>query len=431
MISVTKLLLDHASSGDAIRYGEVVEESGQKQGSASPVPPVSAAERRPVVVWNLTRSCNLRCMHCYTDSEGGRYPGELSTDQARSVIDDLAEFGVPALLLSGGEPLTRYDFWELVPYARERGLRLTLSTNGTLIDETTARGLKEHGFTYVGISFDGIGEVNDRFRGKAGAFDAAMRGLRHCKAVGQRVGLRMTLTRHNYQDLRNIFAFIEAEEIERVCFYHLVYAGRGDGLQDSDLTHAETRDALDLIAECTLDLHARGKPVEVLTVDNHADGVYYYQQAMQHDPEQADRIEARLRWNGGGRNSSGVGVADIDFLGNVHADQFSMHYSFGNVKERKFSEIWTDLSNERLYDLRNQEGRIDGKCSVCKWYGLCGGGMRVRAERVYGTPWKPDPACYLTADECGISPKQEQALRDEGKWVEPPEYLLQGMQQQS
>lgn len=426
MISVTKLLLDQVAAGDAIRYGENVPEKHGMPGSTPPEAPTSAEARRPVVVWNLTRSCNLRCVHCYTDSEGKRYDGELSTEQAKGVIDDLADFGIPALLLSGGEPLTRHDFWELVPYARERGLRLTLSTNGTLIDEETARRLKDHGFTYVGISFDGIGEVNDRFRGKEGAFDAAVRGLRNCIAVGQRVGLRMTLTRNNYEDLDNIFDFIEAEGIGRVCFYHLVYSGRGGGLQESDLTHAETRDALDKIAARTLDMHQRGKPIEVLTVDNHIDGVYFYQRALESDPALAERIEKRLRWNGGGRNSSGVGIGDIDFLGNVHADQFSMNYSFGNVKERKFSDIWTDLSDERLYALRNQEGRIEGKCSACKWYGLCGGGMRVRAERVYGTPWRPDPACYLSAEECGISPEQERELREAGAWVDPPEYLTQG-----
>ncbi|MEW6777619.1 MAG: radical SAM protein [Bdellovibrionota bacterium] len=420
MINFSKLLADQSSSSDGLRYGE---KSLAADGTVSAVPAKSARERRPVVVWNLTRTCNLRCIHCYSDSESKRYSGELSTDEAKAVIDDLAGFNIPALLLSGGEPLVRHDFWELVPYAREKGLRLTLSTNGTLIDLPTAKKLKEAGFTYVGISLDGIGATNDFFRGKEGAFDAAVRGFRNCKEAGQRVGLRLTLTRHNYNHLDQIFDFIEQENIQRACFYHLVYSGRGGGLRECDLTHAETRDAIRRIAARVRDFAARGIEKEILTVDNPVDGVLLYLDTQENDVARANTIRERLAWNGGGRFSSGTAIADIDFLGNIHADQFWMHYSFGNVRQRPFSKIWTDLSDELLKGLRDQEKRIQGKCSLCRWYSLCGGGMRVRAERVYETPWAPDPACYLTLEECGISAAQAQELRKRGEWYDPPAAL--------
>src|SRR3954452_4484149 len=153
----------------------------------------SAAERRPIVVWNITRTCNLKCVHCYTDSEAKKYPDELSTDQCKTVLNDLAEFKVPAVLFSGGEPLVRRDLFELAAHARSLGLHVVLSTNGTLIDRKIAQQFKDLKFAYIGISLDSaIPAVHDEFRGQRGAFERAMAGFRHCVAVEQKVGLRLT-----------------------------------------------------------------------------------------------------------------------------------------------------------------------------------------------------------------------------------------------
>jgi len=420
MIDITSLYFGRESEGNSLRYGV-----GEPEYSAAGGPrrPRSAAERKPVVVWNLTRTCNLRCIHCYSSSQAKHYPGELTTPEAKALIDDLAGFGVPALLLSGGEPLTRHDFWELVPYARSKGLKLTLSTNGTLIDTDTARRLKEHGFSYVGISLDGIGEINDFFRGRQGAFEQAAAGFRNCIEAGQKVGLRLTLTRHNVQQLDQIFGFIRQEGIQRVCFYHLVYSGRGADMRQHDLTHEETRRAIEQIIARTGELLKDGHNIEVLTVDNHTDGAYVLNRLSKDYPERYAKAQERLLWNGGGRFSSGVGIGDIDFLGNVHADQFWMDHSFGNVKERRFSEIWKDLSDPLLAGLRDQSGRIQGKCSLCKFYPVCGGGLRVRANRVYGTPWAPDPGCYFSTEECGISDEEISRLKSTGNWYDPPAHL--------
>jgi radical SAM protein with 4Fe4S-binding SPASM domain len=388
MVNITKLYCGEEQPADGLRYGH---------GHGAPK---SAAERRPIVVWNVTRSCNLRCVHCYSDSHAQKYPGELTHDEAKRVIDDLAAFNVPAVLFSGGEPLTRPDLLELMEYAVTSGLRVTLSTNGTLIDEPTAQWLRELGLTYVGISLDGIGETNDLFRGKKGAYDSAVRGMRYCRAVGQKVGLRLTLTRRNCMDLHDIFDFIETEDIQRACFYHLVYSGRGNAADE--LTTGEIRRAMDIILERTRVFHQRGLKKEILTVDNHADNAYLYLKLREREPERAEEVYQLMKWNGGGANSSGVGIANIDTQGNVHPDQFWQSATLGNVKQRPFSEIWSDNSIPLLAGLRNRLPLLQGRCAGCRFQEICGGSFRVRAAQVHGNPWASDPACYLTDNEIGL-----------------------------
>ncbi len=397
MIDITRLYCDRDTPADSLRYGHGRQSRPMAGAPVIPQRPQSAAERRPVVAWNVSRTCNLKCVHCYTDSEARKYEGELSTGEGKALIEDLARFRIPALLFSGGEPLMRKDLFELASHAVSLGIRPTLSTNGTLINEETARRIKKIGFSYVGISLDGIGSVNDAFRGQPGAFTKAMAGFRHCKQAGQRVGLRLTLTRHNYRDLHRIFDFIEAEEIDRACFYHLVYSGRGK--ESDDLTHEETRDALDIILARTRDLHDRGLEKDILTVDNHVDGIYLYLKLLAEDEARAESVMRLLSWNGGGMYSSGVGFGDIDFDGNVHPDQFWMHYSFGNVHERPFSEIWMDASDPLMAGLKDRRSYIHGRCRTCRWFDACGGALRVRADLVHNDPWAPDPACYLTDEE--------------------------------
>ncbi len=358
----------------------------------------SAQSRRPIVVWNITRTCNLKCAHCYTDSEAKKYSGELTTDEAKTVLDDLAQFHVPAVLFSGGEPLTRPDVFELAGYARSKGLHVVLSTNGTLIDRETAQRLKDLEFAYVGISLDSaIPAIHDQFRGMPGAFERTMRGFRHCVDVGQKVGLRLTLTRQTFVDLDKIFDFIEREGINRACFYHLCPAGRGKSVMD--LTTAESRQAVDIIINRTGDLIKRGKNIEILTVDNHADGPYLYLKMLAENHPRAQQVLEMLAWNGGGRYSSGVGISNIDFNGHVHADQFSMYRSFGNVRERKFSDIWQDTSIPILGGLKDRLPLLQGRCATCRFKPVCGGSLRARAEISTGEPWAADPGCYLTDEE--------------------------------
>ncbi|MDD4803143.1 MAG: putative heme d1 biosynthesis radical SAM protein NirJ1 [Syntrophomonas sp.] len=391
MISITKLLFSTDYFGDSLRY------SADSRGAIHGV----TTNAGPVVVWNSTRTCNLHCRHCYMDSEAKKYEDELTTGEAKKFIDDLAEFRVPVLLFSGGEPLMRSDFFELAEYTASRGIRPTLSTNGTLITLDIARRIKEIGVGYVGISLDGLREVNDKFRGQEGAFLKAMQGIKNCVAVGQRVGLRFTINHHNLQEMDNIFDFIEAENIDRVCFYHLVYSGRGSQMIDEDVTPAQSRQAMDTIIRRTRDFEKRGLAKEILTVDNHCDGVYLYLKALKEDPEQAKKIKALISLNRG--NRSGIAFGEVDPQGFVHPDQFTQHHTFGNVRERKFGDIWTDLSNPILAGLKNRQPLLKGRCAVCQYLDICNGNFRTRAEAVTGDFWESDPACYLTDDELGIN----------------------------
>jgi radical SAM protein with 4Fe4S-binding SPASM domain len=402
MINITRLYCGEGTPSDDLRYGEKNEKIFHCKGVDADRLPKSASERRPIVVWNSTRKCNLKCVHCYTDSDYKDYQGELTTEEAKKMIKDLGKFKVPAILFSGGEPILRKDLFELAEFALENGVKPTLSTNGTLITKERAKKLKSTGFTYVGISLDGIDEINDKFRGVSGAFAKAMEGFRNCVDVGQRVGLRLTLTKRNYEDLDKIFDFIEKEEINRACFYHLVYSGRGENIQKDDLTHEESRQAMDIILKRTKDFSDRGLDKEILTVDNHVDGIYLYLKLKEENPERAEEIIKLLKWNGGGLYSTGVGIGEIDFFGNVHPDQFWMDHTFGNVKDRPFGEIWMDTSDPIMSGLKARKALLKGKCSRCKWIDACGGSFRVRALRVYNDPWMEDPQCYLTNKECGI-----------------------------
>ncbi len=379
MLSISRIYCGRKGPGDHLRYGE-------------------KAHEKPVVVWNATRRCNLRCLHCYSQSEDREYPGELTTGEAREVIRDLAEFGVPVLIFSGGEPLLRRDIFELASLASSEGIKTVLSTNGTLITESVAERIKKAGFSYVGISLDGVGEVHDRVRGVGGAFANAVRGIRNLMRIGVRVGVRFTITRYNYRDIPAVFDFVEREGIPRLCFYHLVYVGRGR--VEHDVPLEEKRRIMDYILARTRDLCERGKDIEVLTADNHADGAYIYLKLRKEDPRRAEEALKLLRISGG--NSSGKGIAAIDFYGDVHPDQFWSHYTLGNVRRRRFSEIWSDESEPLLHALRNRRRFLEGRCSRCAFLDICNGSLRVRAEMVYGNIWAPDPACYLRDDEIGV-----------------------------
>jgi 12,18-didecarboxysiroheme deacetylase len=392
VIGISKLYCGTVEPSDALRYGR------QSKDLPSHLLQFSS-DKKPVVVWNLTRACNLQCMHCYARAVSETREREMDTEQAFSVLDDLARFGVPVVLFSGGEPLMRRDLLRLASYAVQKGMRAVISTNGTLITKDKAKELREVGLSYVGVSLDGMEEVHDRFRGRKGAFQSAMEGIRNCREVGLKVGLRFTVNRLNRQEVPGVFDLLERENIPRICFYHLVYAGRGSNLIEQDLDHAGTRQVVDLIVDRTRALHEKGLPVEVLTVDNHADGPYVYLRMLKEGSGRAGEVLELLRMNEG--NSSGRGIGCISWDGAVHADQFWRHQSFGNVLDRPFSEIWTDLGHPLMAMLKDKKRHVKGRCAVCRWLDICGGNFRVRAEAVTGDLWAPDPACYLTDEEIG------------------------------
>ena len=385
MINLTRLLC------------EINQSTGSPRPAAEFGKRDTAEARRPLVVWNITRSCNLKCVHCYADADAREFPGELDWVGYRDVIDSLAAFRVPDLMLSGGEPLIHPLFFYIAGYARERGLRLTLSTNGTLLTPETAKKIRGLDFAFVGISLDGVGEAHDRVRGRAGTFEKAVAAFRNCRAVGQKAGVRVTLARDTVEDLDNILDFIEKEDIPHISFYHLVYSGRGANL--SPLEPDETRMALDKIMDRVESWHSVGNPREVFTVDQPADGPYLLLRLAKSNPERAGKALEQLRANVVGNQGSGVGVANIDTQGNVHPDEFWQDHTLGNVRDRLFNRIWLDLSDPVLRELRKTPHPLGGRCAGCNYLELCGGGFRARAWQRFGDPWAEDPSCYLSDSE--------------------------------
>lgn len=393
MIGISKLYCGAVEPSDVLRYNRHSKDLPSHLLQFS-------IDKKPVVVWNVTKACNLRCVHCYARAGETSPADELTNEQGKILIDDLSDFGVPVILFSGGEPLMRPDLVDLASYAVKKGIRAVISTNGTLITADRAMELRDIGLSYVGVSLDGIGEVHDRFRGKEGAFYDTLRGIDNCQKAGLKVGLRFTMNRLNVAEISKIFDLLEEKDIPRACFYHLVYAGRGSDMVKQDLTHEETRKTVDLIMDRTRDLHERGKPKEVLTVDNHADGPYLYLRVLREDPVRAKEVLSLLEMNEG--NSSGRGIGCVSWDGNVYADQFWRHYSFGNVRERPFSEIWMDTSDPLMAKLKDRKRYVKGRCARCRWLDICAGNFRVRAEAVTGDVWAEDPACYLTDEEISI-----------------------------
>jgi heme d1 biosynthesis radical SAM protein NirJ len=261
------------------------------------------------------------------------------------------------------------------------------------------------GYDYVGISLDGLHDTHDRFRRKAGAFDASLAALRLLRDAGIKAGVRFTLTQDNARDLPALLDLVDAEGIDRFYLSHLNYGGRGNINRKTDAVFRTTRQAMDLLFDaCWRHLEA-GTPKEFVSGNNDADGVYLLHWVRQRFPACEAHLRAKLaQWGG---NSSGVNVANIDNLGNVHPDTFWWDYTLGNVKERPFSRIWTDASDPLMAGLRREPRAVKGRCGECRHFDICGGNTRVRAWQLTGDPWAEDPACYLDDDELGIAPGRE------------------------
>ncbi|MEO7954489.1 MAG: heme d1 biosynthesis radical SAM protein NirJ [Polaromonas sp.] len=360
-----------------------------------------ARQPGPVVIWNLIRRCNLTCKHCYALSADHDYAGELDTAEVFSVMDDLKAYRVPVLILSGGEPLLRADIFEIAARAKAQNFYIGLSSNGTLIDEPMAERVDAAGFNYVGISLDGLAETHDRFRRMNGAFDKSLAAVRLLTARGVKVGLRFTMTALNAHDLVPLLGLMRAEGVNKFYFSHLNYAGRGNIHRARDAQFQSTRDALDLLFDTAWAAARDGLDEEYVTGNNDADGPYLLQWVKQRFPQWHDALREHLvAWGG---NSSGVNVANIDNLGNVHPDTMWWHHTLGNVRERPFSAIWSDTSEPLMAGLKARPRPVKGRCASCMHLPICGGNTRVRAQQVTGSAWAEDPGCYLDDAEIGVT----------------------------
>jgi len=374
MINFTKLI------GAKATISEVIKEDVKAEKTSSLH--FTSDDKRPVVVWNITAQCNLACKHCYIQAQDKKLTNELTTNEAKTFIQDLATIKIPVLLFTGGEPLLRKDIFELGKFAAELGLHPVISTNGTLITYQVALSIKNAGFEYVGVSIDGMENGHDKFRGMKNSFQLAWEGIRNCMRVGLPTGIRFTVNKHNFKDLPAVLDLAIKESIPRFCLYHLVYAGKGKEMVKDDLN---IKDKINLINFLISKAYTISN-MEILTVDNPADGIYFY---LQNEfKENALEIKTLLEMAGG--CSVGQKVANVNPEGEVYPCQFWQDLHLGNVRDIPFSQVWqkeTDM-------FRQIKTNLKGKCGRCKYKELCGG-CRVRAKVIYGDYLEEDPACYL------------------------------------
>jgi radical SAM protein with 4Fe4S-binding SPASM domain len=381
MIIFSKALADSATVWEALRASQTCEN----------LPPDLvrfSTQAKPVVMWNLTRQCNLSCDHCYMDARpDGRE--ELSLEEGIRLVNDLADLKVPMLIFTGGEPLMSRNFYAYAFHAKEIGQRCVISTNGTLITPEAARLLAEAEIKYVGVSLDSASpQKHDSFRGVTGAYERALQGLRNARDAGLKTGLRITLTRDNWQDIPALLSLALDECIPRFCLYHLVPTGRGAGIADKDVTPEQRRSVIRFLAEAAVEL--KDRKIEILTTDSPMDGAYLLE-LLKDDPRR-DYVRSLLV-NAGGC-STGTKVANINHRGDVHPCHFMPQIIVGSVRERRFRDIWIDNPSPELKALRGMRSGLKGACGRCEYLDLCGG-CRQKAYYYCGDVLGEDPTCII------------------------------------
>ena len=339
-----------------------------------------------LVAWELTRRCNLRCAHCRANAEscvaetngrGSRSP-ELSFDEAMRVVDDIASFARPVLILTGGEPLLCPYLFELIAYAREKGLKPVIGTNATLIDDAVAAKIAAAGIPRVSVSIDfPTAAEHDRFRGTAGAFDAALKGVRALRAAGVEVQVNTTVTRLNRHLLGEMHDLAVGLDAQALHPFLLVPTGRGADLADVEMSAGEYEETLRWVCE-----RQKASPLEF-------------------KPTDAPQYQRILRQCGTGKSAcpftrgclAGTGFAFVGHSGDVQPCGY-FDLKLGNVRETPFSQIWRE--SPVFDDLRHPE-RLKGKCGICEFKAVCGG-CRARALAKSGDYLAEEPFCAHVPD---------------------------------
>jgi radical SAM protein with 4Fe4S-binding SPASM domain len=390
MINISKLYCGLAGESDHLRYS-------------------ADNSLGPVIAFNCTSRCNLLCRHCYSSSQANQKSEELTTDQTKKLLSQLAEVNCPVVLFSGGEPLLRSDLFELLAEAKRLGLRTVISSNGTLINSATAGQLADVGVSYVGISIDGQEAFHDNFRRVPGCFKAAMIGIKNCIKEGIKTGLRFTITQANIEQIPTIFDIAASNNIRRICFYHLVRVGRAEKLDSFVPTVEQTRQVLDVIIERTHNFAVKGLIDEVLTVDNHADGPYLLTKMQKENNPRYEAARKLLLINGGNKVGEKIGCVGWD--GEVYPDQFWRGYCLGNIKDKAFKQIWENSDEPILNKLRNKSQFADKRCLTCRWFDLCKGNYRFLGSHADDDHWLNEPPCYLTDEEITEKNSKYEILR--------------------
>jgi radical SAM protein with 4Fe4S-binding SPASM domain len=349
-----------------------------------------------LVVWDFTHKCNLKCKHCYSDS-GGIREEELTTSQALAIVDQLADAGITALAFSGGEPLTRRDFFEVARHAADRGLYVSIATNGTLLTKENVQKLKQARINYVDISVDGAtAKTHDEFRGVQGAFEKAIAGLKNCVEADLCVCIATTATKSNFDEMPAIIDLAEEIGAERFTYFNFIPTGRGKELFDQDLT-AEQREQL---MQYLLARMSKGCKTTILTTAPQLarlgiqcqgpGGTGDVTMSMAHMQTVKVTKKAVPLADFIGGCGAGRLYCSISPSGDVHPCVF-FPITVGNLKTERFMDIWL---NSKLFNALRDRSNLKGACAGCKYKFICGG-CRARANVYYDDFLSSDPGCLL------------------------------------
>ena len=336
-----------------------------------------------VIAWELTNACNLACVHCRAEAQLEPSKEELSFEEAKALIDNIASFSSPILILTGGEPLLRKDVYDIAEYGTKKGLKVVLATNGTLVTQEIAEKLKKSGIKRFTISIDGATkETHDKFRGVKGAFERALHGIEILKNAGISSQIGTTVTKRNVDELEDILKLVLKLKVDAWHVFLLVPTGRGEMIRDEVLNAKEYEKVLNWLYEVQKNYDLEIKP----TCAPHFYRIYY-QKSKEPLPKR------RLGCLGG------IAFCFISYKGDVQPCGY-LPLKAGNVREKSFKEIW--MNSKLFIDLRDFT-KLKGKCGRCRFKIICGG-CRARAYAEYGDYFEEEPYCIYGAENAPDNP---------------------------
>lgn len=379
----------HEENAQAGHHGQA---SGHPHGAmrtdglaGNPHRPQNLADGTPplrLIAWEVTRSCNLACKHCRAEAHTEPYPGELSTEEAKALIDTFPETGSPIIIFTGGEHLMREDIFELVAHARGKGLRCVMAPNGTLINESNVQQMVDTGIARCSISIDGPDAAShDIFRGVPGSFDAAMRGIELLKKAGIEFQINTTVTKNNLANFKEIFTLANDLGAAAWHIFLLVPMGRAAHLQDQVITAEEYEDVLnwfyDFRKTTSMHLKATCAPhyYRIMRQRAKAEGLAVTPETF--------GMDAMTRGCLGG-----TGFCFISHTGQVQPCGY-LEIDCGNIKTTPFPEIW---KNSPQFKQFRTPAEYEGKCGPCEYHKVCGG-CRARAYSLSENYMAEEPLC--------------------------------------
>ncbi len=356
---------------------------------SSAVPSIDFSERPYIVIWEVTQACDLACVHCRASAQPNSNPLELSTDEGKKLIDEIAHMQVPVFVLTGGDPIKRPDLFELIEHAKKVGVRVSLTPSATpLLTREVIHRLKQSGLARLAVSLDGSDrEVHDTFRGMSGSFVRTMEAIEWANQVGLPVQINTTFSRRNVADFDNIAALMESKKIALWSVFFLVPTGRGN---IADLLSAEEFEA---VFAMLYQLSRRALFHIKTTEAQHYRRYVLQQQVAERRNGSAQRadIPSKVQDTIGraprGLND-GKGFVFVSHLGEVFPSGF-LPFTAGNVRSGSLSRIYRESP---IFQQLRDDSQLGGKCGACEFRHICGG-SRARAFALTGDPLAEEPCC--------------------------------------